>query len=233
MHPSVLKAGAGAAIVGSILGFIFNILHPRGPGFEGDAHLRVVAGSEIWVFDHYMLFWAVGISVVGLIVIGLSFDQQPAASWGRIAAGWAVISGAVGMVLLMIDGVALRVAAEAAGQSPQGLAAASAVDEITLSLFTGLMLTFFGVTPVLYGIAVLTSAEHPGWLGYLAVASGLVGLLAGSISYLDGVSALTANVLFPIGSVAFTLWGLLMGVRLWKRSGEVTAPTTKAAEAPG
>ena len=233
VHPTVRRAGAAAAIVGSLLGLVFNVLHPRGSSFETNEHLGMVAGSRIWIFDHYMLFWAIAISLIGLIVIGRSFEDEPAASWGRIAAGWAMIGGAVALVLLMVDGIATPAAAGrwAAGQSPETLAAGAAVAHVELSLFTGLMLTFFGVTPIVYGIAVLGSDEHPKWLGYLAIASGLLGLLAGSIQFFNGPTPLTASVIFPIGSVAFTLWGVVMGARLWKRSSEAPSPTARAAAA--
>src|SRR5918999_5698777 len=90
-----------------------------------------------------------------------------------------------------------------AQQNLETLAAGTAVATVSLALFTGLMFTFFGITPVLFGITVLSSREYPRWLGYLAVASGVLGLLTGSIQFMNGPSDLTAAILFPIGSLAF------------------------------
>ena len=48
---------------------------------------------------------------------------------------------------------------------------------------------------------------------------------------MNGISELTANILFPISSLAFTIWALVMGWTLWKRSEEVVAPTATEAVA--
>jgi hypothetical protein len=228
---AVRRAGAGAAMAGAVLGIIFNLLHPRGGVSDAASELNLVAGSPIWLFDHFMLMWALLISLVGLIVIGLSFVQEPAASWGRVAATAAAASGALALTLISVDGMASGSAAEAwsAAQSPETLAAGTAVATIAVALFTGLMFTFFGLTPVLFGGAVLSSGEYPRWLGYLAVASGALGLITGSIQYLNGISDLTATLLFPIASLAFTVFALLMGWTLWKRTEEAPVPTTEEA----
>ena len=233
LHRSVLRAGAGAAMVGAVLGIVFNVLHPRGSFTDATGELSLVAGSPIWLFDHFMLLWAVLISLAGLVVIALSFASEPAASWGRVAAFVAAASGGLGLTLIALDGMATSTAAEAwsAAQSPENLGAGLAVATIGVSLFTGLMFTFFGLTPVLIGMAVLNSAEYPRWLGYLAVGSGILGLITGSIQYMNGISSLTANVLFPIASLAFTVFGLIAGWTLWRRTEEVAVTTTKEAMA--
>jgi hypothetical protein len=219
-------------MVGAVLGIVFNVLHPRGSGIATlTDELRLVAGSEIWRFDHFMLIWAIALSFIGLVVIGRSFDEEPAASWGRVAVASAVVGAAVGLATVLLDGMATHAAATewTTSPSPASLASTAAVSAVTVALFTGLMLTFFGVTPLLYGAAVMNSARYPKWLGYLALSSGLLGLTAGSIQFLNGISQLTANILFPISSLAFTLWLLIMGRNLWKRSGEPTASSPKAA----
>jgi hypothetical protein len=228
---AVRRAGAVAAMVGAVLGIVFNVLHPRGSGVSTvTGELRLVAESDIWLFDHFMLIWAVAISFIGLVVIGRSFDGEPAASWSRVAVLSAAVGGAVGLTLLMVDGMANHTVATewARSESAGSLASATAVAAVSNALFTGLMFTFFGVTPLLYGAAVLTSSHYRKWLGYLSLLSGLLGLAAGSIQYLGGISPLTANILFPISSLAFTLWLLVMGWKLWKRS-ETVAPAPEAA----
>ena len=93
-------------------------------------------------------------------------------------------------------------------------------------LFVGAIGLFFGLTPLLYGIAVLTGDEYPSWLGYVAVLAGLVGVVTGTIVFYDGFSTLTDNVLFPISSLLFTAWIGIMGYTLWqKASGPAAAGT--------
>lgn len=229
MDRAVRRAGAGAAMVGAVLGIVFNLLHPRGSGVTVTDELTLVSGSQIWLFDHFGLLFAIALAVVGLVVIGRSIDEEPAGSWGRVAAASVVLGGSIGLVTVLVDGMAnYAVSTEwAASQSGVALAAGTAVSQVTLALFTGLMLTFFGVTPLLFGIAVLNSDAYPKWLGYVPVLSGLLGLLTGSIQFLNGISPLTANVLFPISSIVFTLWWLVMGWRLWQRS---AAPAASTAE---
>jgi hypothetical protein len=224
---AVRRAGGAAAIAGALLGFVFNILHPRSSGVVTVAdELRLVAESEIWRLDHFMLMWSLVLTLIGLVVIGRSFDHEPAASWGRVAVAAAIVGSAVALATVVTDGMAVHeVATEwAASQSEVSLATGTAVSQVTLALFTTLILALFGVTPILYGVAVLGSDEYPNWLGYLPLASGLLGLVAGSIQFLSGISALTASVLFPISSLATTLWLLLMGLQLWKGS-QITAPS--------
>lgn len=234
MDRAVRRAGAGAAIVGAVLGFVFNLLHPRGSVVNVTDELRLVSESQIWLLDHFGLMVAIGLSVIGLVVIGRSLDKEPAGSWGRLAAASAVLGGSVALVTLFVDGMAnYAVATEwAASQSAASLAAGTAVAQISLALFTGIMPTFFGITPVLFGIAVMSSDEHPNWLGYLALLAGLLGILTGSIQFLNGVAPLTADILFPISSIAFTLWTLIMGWRLWSRSAAPAAVTPPTPETP-
>ena len=82
---------------------------------------------------------------------------------------------------------------------------------------------FFGLTPILYGVAVVTGDEYPGWLGWVAILAGIVGVVTGTIIFYDGFSTLTDVVLFPIASILFTAWVGIMGYTLWQRA---SAPAT-------
>ncbi|HEX2259231.1 MAG TPA: hypothetical protein VHJ40_05745 [Actinomycetota bacterium] len=224
---AVRRAGAAAAIVGAVLGIVFNIVHPRSSGVGSVIdELRLVAESRIWRFDHFMLMWSIAFTLIGLVVIGRSFDKEPAASWGRVAIPIALVGGTLGLATIFADGMAVHDMATdwVANQSDVSLASATAVSQVTLALFTALIFVFFGLTPLLYGVAVLGSDEYPKGLGYLPIASGVLGLVAGSIQFMSGISQLTASILFPISSVATTVWLLLMGWYLWKRSA-VPAPS--------
>jgi len=167
---------------------------------------------------------------VGLVVIARSFDDEPGASWGRVALSAAVLGAAIGAATVFIDGMGNQAAATewARKPDPGTFGSASAVATISLSMFTGLMFTTFGLTPLLFGVTGLASRQYPKWLGYLALLSGLLGILAGSIQFLAGFSGLTANILFPISSIAFSVWTLLMGLQLWKRGNRSTEPVREA-----
>lgn len=59
----------------------------------------------------------------------------------------------------------------------------------------------FGAAPLLYGVAMLRSTEHRGWIAWIGVLFGLVGLAAAEIQVMSGASWLAFYVLFPIASI--------------------------------
>ena len=84
------------------------------------------------------------------------------------------------------------------------------------------MLFLFGVTPALYGIAMLRSTEHRAWVGWVGVFSGMVGLAAAAIQVMSGQSWLAFYILFPFASIATTLWIIYLGFCMWRVA--ATAP---------
>lgn len=216
---AVLRWGGMAAMIGAALGLVFNLLHPRSSAVgTGMNELHLVAASDIWLLVHYMIAWSVAFALVGLVAIGWSYAEGAAASWGRFATASAIVGVGVTFITVLIDGPAMKHVADAmiAGHSPETIAAGTAVSEVAVALFTGTMGSLFGLTPVLYGIATLSDARYPKPLGYLAIAAGVLGLITASIQYFGGIQNLTANILFPIASLAFTVWSFVMGWRLWR-----------------
>lgn len=228
---SVLRAGAMAAVVGAILALVFNILHPRATDAIDDpeAELRLVADSGIWLFDHVALLVAVLLAFFGLWAISRSFGREPAVSWARVAFVSAVVGATVLLVTLGIDGIGTKVmadewAAAGGGSDTAAFFAARAVSETGFGLFTVSILAFFAVTPVLFGVAVLGDDTYPTWLGWAAVLSGVVGGIAGFVQAFAGISFAATFVLFPIASIVFTLWALVMGVMLWGKASALSVP---------
>lgn len=130
------RAGAGAAIVGTALALVFNILHPRTSGDPGDteAHLRLVADSDIWLLDHVSLGVAILLSALGLITIlrSVEADGEPAWAWGRLAIVAALLSALFGMVVVAVDGLALKAVADSwsgASDKAGGLLAAGTAED--------------------------------------------------------------------------------------------------------
>lgn len=222
---AVLRVGAAAAMVGAVIAIVFNILHPRSSDVGSAAEeVRLATEEGIWAFDHYMIAWAVGLALLAFIVISRSLTSEPSISWGRVALVFGIGSTALLFATVSIDGFALREAGEMADA-----ATAEAVAFISSGLFLASIGSFFGLTPILYGIAVLSGDDYPAWLGWAAVVAGLLGIIAGTIIFFDGFSEFTTNVLFPISSLLFTLWIGVMGWMLWQK---VSQPTAAAAPAP-
>ena len=78
------------------------------------------------------------------------------------------------------------------------------------------MLFLFGAAPMLYGIAMLHGAEYRASTGWIGVLFGLVGVAAAAIQMMTGESWLTFYVLFPVASIAITLWITYLGFRMWR-----------------
>ena len=217
---SVLRWGGAAAMAGAVLGLVGNLMHPRASDVDSSLEeLQLVADSDIWMLDHYLISWSLGLVGVGLICIALSNATEPGRSWGRIAFGFAVGSVTIALISIAVDGRALKEVADAWAESPDDpalIAAGDAVAQMSLSLFNALIATLFGVTPVVFGITGLAGKRSPSWLSYLVLVSGVVGLISSSMIYLAGPSDLAINYLFTLASVGVTVWAFVSGWLLWR-----------------
>ena len=211
-------------MAGAVLGLVANLLHPRANGVDTSLEeLRLVADSDIWLLDHYLIGWSLAAAGFGLICIALSHATEPARSWGRMAFGFAVGSITIAFVTIAVDGRALKEVADAWAASPDDpalIAAGDAVAQISLNLFNLLIAALFGFTPIVFGILGLKGQRGPSWLAYLALASGVLGLIASSMIYFSGPTDLAVNYLFGLASVGYTVWLFLSGWNLYKGEGE-------------
>jgi hypothetical protein len=233
---SVAKVGAGAAMVGAVVGVVFNLLHPRPEHIDSTiSELEMVRDSGIWVFDHYMLGLSLALGLLGAIAISRSYAEESARSWGRYALVAQIIGTAIGFVTISIDGAIMgevvdEWAAAGGGTNTPEFVTAAAVSNVALGLFTALIGSLFGLAATLFGLAGLNSNTYPRWLGALALVGGVLGFTAGSVQYLGGISTLSATVLFLPASLAFTIWLFVSGWYLWSRtSGPAEDPRAATA----
>jgi hypothetical protein len=223
---TLFRVGAISAMVGAVLGLVFNLLHPRGGGIDtSQEELDLVADSGIWLFDHFMIAWALAFSFLGLVAIARSFTGEAGESWGRFALAAAIGSIAIALVGVTVDGMAMKEVADNWAEAGRGtgssaFAAGDAVANVSLALFTAVIGSLFGFTALLFGIAGLVSTNYPRWLGYVAVVAGVAGLVTASITFLTGPSDVTFNVLFAGSSILFTIWLFVGGWYLWQRAGQ-------------
>ncbi len=213
-----MRWGGAAAMIGAVLSLIGNLLHPRADHATGvRGELRLVADSDIWLVDHLILAFSLAFLFVGLLSVASYLDAGASSTWGRIARG-AVVSGiTIAYLTVAVDGMAMKTVADdwaAAGGGPGG--GAEAVTQVSLALFTALIGSFTGVTPLLVGLAQLWSRRFPSWLPYLAIAGGALGILVGTVQFLNGPSNFVTNILFTIGAIVVTAWTFLSGLQLWK-----------------
>ncbi len=231
------RIGAVSAVVGGVLGVVFNLLHPRGSEFVNDfpKQLQTIASSGIWTTVH------VGIGLALLIGIGAAAPLARYLSRGR-GAPWAwtglvlfVVSAALGLVVVAIDGwadkqMALAYVRAAPAAKAATLVAARATDMVAVGLFSAFIVAFFGITPLVFGIAFLTDGTFPRAFAWASFAGGALGLLAGLLQSFNGISTFATNIVFPLASVLFTVVLILVGVRLWRIAEEApVAPLPAAA----
>ena len=222
---TLTRIGAAAAVLGAVLGLVVNVLHPRvNDPVNTKAFLRQVAESTIWVGDHVGVIFAMLLVTGGLVAVYRSITSGPGAAWARLGFAAALVSAGLGFVTVAVEGIAIKRVAVAWASAPRGEKAvafrvADALVQIQWALDGVWILTFFGATFILYGVAVLLSDVYPKWLGWVAVGGGLGSSLLGLHIGYHGASSLVFNVLFPIFSILLTAWIFMMGVLLWRRSG--------------
>ncbi|MBI4609107.1 MAG: hypothetical protein HY726_08865 [Candidatus Rokubacteria bacterium] len=222
---SLLRIGSVSAIVGSVLALVVNILHPRSATVESpEAFLRMILDSTIWVGDHVGILFAVLLITGGLTAIYRSIQGEPGAAWARLGFAGSLVSAAMLSLLMATDGITIRVLARAWANAPEAEKAvafrvAHALLLVDFAVFSIWIIVFFGVTFILYGLAVVTSAVYPRWLGWVAALAGLGSALVGLNQAYRGASVLVTNVLFPIFSIIITLWVLVLGILLWRKTG--------------
>ena len=103
-------------------------------------------------------------------------------------------------------------------QSDALFQAAYVLEQMAFGLFSMFIFLFFGVVFTLYGLAVALSSVYPKWLGWAALALGIAGVLIGLIQTYQGPTDVVTNVLFPIVATLLTLWGIIVGILMWRKT---------------
>lgn len=218
---ALIRIGSVSAIVGAALGMVANILHPRSPNIEvTQAQIETVAASDIWLTDHLALLVSSVLVLGGLIALRRSITGQPGAAWAEFGFAGALVSTAVLVVLFGLDGIASKVVhnAYAAAPSAGALAIAEMMEEIDIGLFSTFIIVYFGVTLLLYGLGVALSDDFPRWLGWVAIVLASASLITGLVQAYTGLSVLVTNMVFASLASFLSLWLLIMGVLMWRRT---------------
>jgi len=212
-----------AAIIGSILSLVANVMHPRPSDItRADVHLREVAEHQGWYLDHLLLIVSSIVIICGLIFIYRSMYPTPGEGWARMANVMAIISTAVVIIFLAVDGFSLKAAAEAwvnapPSEMPAAFQAARAVDQLDSGMFFTWILTFFVAVPILSGLAVARSGIYPASLGWVAVVLGIVPFYPVSNMFLHGPNNTAVSISITCFLI-FSLWVLIMGILLWRKA---------------
>jgi hypothetical protein len=215
------RVGSAGAVVGAVVALVTNLIHPRLSSYDdlvGET-LREAAGSDAWILIHLGLLLGTLLIVLGLFALARSMKGGLADGLARLALGALLVSAPVAVLTLAVDGYATKQVADA---GDAGAAAGAAVVHIGWALFMALIISFIGITPALFGLAAARSGIYPAWLGWVAALLGLAAVVVGVVGSVDGPSA-GFDVAFTATSGLLTLWVLVLGVLLGRRSAAVPA----------
>jgi hypothetical protein len=183
---------------------------------------RVIADSEIWAPVHLAIVFGIMLMLGGLIALSHSIREGLPGALARFGLFAAVVGATIGLVLVILDGVAARqLAQEWASAAPDEKATALGLvhlnETVNFALASLFNFAFAAATFMLFGLAVALSDVYPRWLGWVAFVAGLASFGAGLIQALVGEPTDASRILTIFGPTVITLWLLIMGILLLRR----------------
>src|SRR5215211_4853092 len=220
----IFRIGSVAGILGALLAMVGNLLHPATPIGDPQGVARTIAQSETWVLVHLVIVVGLILMLGGLVAISRSIEGGVAGALAQLGSVAAVAGVTVGVVLVIVDGVAAKHLADAweAATPEEAVAALQVVlaeEAINFALAALFNILFAGVTFILLGLAVAWSGEYPGWLGWVVVVAGVGSVAVGLVQAYTGESigfTRIATIIFP---TIITLWVVVLSVLLWGKAG--------------
>lgn len=226
----LLRWGGAAGVASAAVAVAFNALHPRAPSDrlnDVEELLRLVSRSGDWRIVHLVSVLATLVGVGAIVAILWSMSLGGSRRWPAIALASLVVTTPVLLLSVAVDGFAIKAVADqwarATGAPAASLlAAATALRSLDEAVLDAVMITQFGLTTVLLGVASWTSPLYGRALGAVALAAGATGVVCGCVQALAGrLTPFSYLVLLTLSLALFTLWLTLASIRLWRlgRSG--------------
>lgn len=219
MERMTLRLGGAAAIVGSLLGMVGNLIHPVTPIGDPEGVARVIAESDTWVPIHLAIVLGIVLMLGGLVGLRHAIREGTAGVFARYGLVAAIAGATIGLILVILDGVAARQLAQEWAVAPAGerevaLALVRANETINFALASLFNLVFAAVTFILFGIAVLLSGRFARWLGWPPLIAGVISIAAGTIQASVGEPTDASRWLTIVGPTVITFWLLIIGVEM-------------------
>ena len=222
----LLRVGSGAAILGAVSAGVGNLLHPITPRDDPSGVARVIADSDMWTPIHLVIVVGIFLMLIGLFAIRHALASNGVGDaltgLGMVAA---TIGATVGLITLILDGVAAKQLADQWAAAPEpakatALALVSANETVNFALASLFNLSFAGIPFILFGLALARAGVrlYPRWLGWVACYAGIGSVLAGILQALTGKPTVASLILTIIGPTVITLWMLLIGTLLWRQA---------------
>jgi hypothetical protein len=172
---------------------------------------------------HLVIVLGLILMLGGLVAISRSIEGGLPGALARLGSVAAVAGITVGVVLVIVDGVAAKHLADAWEAAPPEEQAAAlrvvlAEETINFALAALFNILFAGVTFILYGLAVAWSGEYPRWPAWAVAVAGLGSVPVGVVQAYMGVSipfTRVATIIFP---TIITLWVAWMGLSVFRKA---------------
>jgi hypothetical protein len=219
----VFMIGGIAAIVGSLMGMVGNLIHPATPLDDPEGVARVIAESDAWTLIHLVIVFGIVLMLGGLVALFRSIRGGVAGALARFGLAAGIAGIAIGVVLVILDGVAAKQLADQWAAAPPEEAAIAlhivlANETINFALASSFNIVFAGMTFIPFGLAVALSGVYRPWLGWIVVVAGIASVGAGLIQAFIGEPTMASRVLTIIGPTVITLWLLMIGILLVRQA---------------
>lgn len=226
MSESSVRTVGGVALAAAAWLLIGNLTHPIGTTAQyTDGVLFIEHTNAYWVINHWLLAAALVVTPWVLWAWTTGLRRERAQVWGKLALYASIMGTAVGVVHLAgIDGSALPAFQAALDADPGATtdAIAQGLQVVHLATFTAWTLLGWGTLQIALGGTILAEHARPTWLGYLLIATGLLGCASGLVSAIQGhLTSFTDGVLLRGSSVGLTIWLLAVAWAMW-RHGRLT-----------
>jgi hypothetical protein len=219
------RVGGIGAILGVIVLVAATMLHPMNAHpSDAEAAFAEYALDRYWVATHLGQLVGAVLIASGFVSLSWKLRAGRAGAWAFLAGFAAVASMSLAAALQAVDGVALKFMVDRwSSAAPEARAAvfeaAFGVRQIEIGL-ASLMEAFFGLTVILYGVAIVFSSTAPRWLGIFAVLGGAAMLTSSVVQAHTGFTDIATGMTMP-STLLVLLWCICVGVFLLRSAGSV------------
>ena len=216
--------------VSLIVGFVLTIVHvallvvdaPLSDPGDTEAFIQSIVDSSIWAGIHVLVLVPLLLGVGGLLALYRSITGEPGGALAGLGFAGGVMGGAITAIsVAILGGGAMKELPDAwaaAADKEVPFAVAKATILVRFDIGSWGNLVFYGVAPILYGLAISLTGIYPKWLGWVAVVGGVGGVLIQIVQFSQGVSLVTSGV-YVASFLVVTLWLVVMGVLMWRKAG--------------
>jgi len=215
--------GGLTAMVGSLAGMIGNLLHPETPLDDDAGIAKTISTSDSWLALHLTIVFGILLMLGALVALAHSIRDGAAGALSKFGMAAGIAGIAVGLILVILDGVAAkeladRWAAAPPVEQPAALQIVLANETINFALASLFNILFAGVTFILFGLAVALSDTYPRWLGWIAVVAGAGSIGSGILQATAGKPTEATQILTIIGPTVITLWLFVIGILMVRKA---------------